>query len=108
MLTVAEASSQKGQHSLRSQWQWNQACTAWCCPTGDGNTELHKNGIREMPSDFRLTDYCPKQASATELPLLMQEFWLWTKKKKKRETPTKLAWPQMPNFLKNTFFKATS
>lgn len=100
MLTVAEASSQKGQHSLRSRWQWNQACTAWCCPTGDGNTELHKNGIREMPSDFRLTDYCPKQASATELPLLMQEFWLWTKKKKKKRDPNKTGLTTDAEFLK--------
>lgn len=108
MFTVAEASSQKGQHSLRSQWQWNQAFAAWCCQTGDGNTELHKNDVREMPSDFRLTDYCPKQASATELPLLYAGILIMDQKKKKRETATKLAWPQMPNFLKNTFFKTTS
>lgn len=41
-----------------------------------------------MPSDFRLAVYCPKQAAATELSLLMQEFQLQTIKRKKETGST--------------------
>lgn len=100
MFTVAEASSQKGQHSLRSRWQWNQVCAACCCQTGDGNTELHKNDVREMPSDFRLTDYCPKQASATELPLLYAGILIMDQKKKKKRDRNKTGLTTDAEFLK--------
>lgn len=42
-------------------------------PDAVRQNELHQNNVREVPSDFTLTHYCPKQASATQLSLLMQE-----------------------------------
>lgn len=66
-------SSQKGQHSYSSWGQWDQVRSTWLCQTG-GRAPNSIERMSEMPSNFRLADYSPKEATATELSLLMQEF----------------------------------
>lgn len=65
--------SPNDQHSLRSQWQQNQACSAWCWQVTECFTPIITPKHWQRSAQWLQTHYCPEQASATQLSLLMQE-----------------------------------
>lgn len=91
--------SPNDQHSLHSQWQQNQACSAWCCQTGD--RMLYTNNYTKT-----LAEKCPVTSDSL-LPqtgichtIVSADAGIMDQIKK---TATKLAWPQMPSCMLQSY-----